>query len=41
MTLLQLFPSLDASFVERGIVKEKWEPAKKPSNLIKKAGEEN
>ena len=41
VTLLQLLFSLDASSIERGIVKEKWEPGKKPSNPMREAGEEN
>ena len=39
--LLQLPPSLDASYVERGIVEEKWKPSKKPSNPMRETGEEN
>ena len=41
VTLLQLPPSSDVSSVERGIVEEKWEPDKKPPNLMKETEEEN
>ena len=41
VTLIQLPPSLDASFVERGIVEGKWEPSKKPPNPMRETGEEN
>ena len=39
--LLQLLLSLDASSVERGIVKGKWEPGKKPLNTMRETEEEN
>ena len=36
VTLLQLLLSLDKSFAERGIVKEKWKPDKKTSQPDKR-----
>ena len=41
VTLLQLPLSLDVSSVECGIVEGKWEPGKKPPNLMRETGEEN
>ena len=41
VTLLQLLLSLDANSVKRGIVEEKWEPGKKPPNLMREPEEEN
>ena len=41
VTLLPLPPSSDANSVERGIVKRKLEPGKKPPNPMRKTGEEN
>ena len=41
VTLLQLPSSLDASSVEHGIVKEKWEPGKKLANPMRKTEKEN
>ena len=41
VTLLQLSPFSDVGFVERGIIKKKWEPSKKPPNLMRETEEEN
>ena len=41
VTLLQLPPSLDASSVEHGIVKEEWKPGKKPLKPMKETREDN
>ena len=41
VTLLQLPPPLDASFVERGIVEGKREPGEKLPKPMRETGEEN
>ena len=41
VTLLQLPLSSNASSVACGIVERKWEPGKKPPNLMRQTGQEN
>ena len=39
--LLQLPPFLDASYIERKIIEEKWGPGKKPPQPMRGTGEKN